>query len=99
MAISVKKKALGIALLAGSLVAVTATFASATTQGQDIVKSLVHWSAGATDLNGKSIETKTTVTDTKPNDLGELQYEGSAKVSDGQGSGQLQEFGTGNVSK
>jgi hypothetical protein len=82
MATSVKKKSFAIALIAGSLVAGTATLASATPQGQEIIKSLVTWGGGATDLKGNDVESKTFVGDILPDDLGELEYSGTATVTE-----------------
>lgn len=82
MAISAKNKTLAIILVAGSLVTATATIASATPQGQEVIKALVSWSGGAIDNNGNEVQSKTYVGDTPPSDLGELEYSGTATVSE-----------------
>ena len=77
---SKKKKVLVGAIIAGSMVGLvaTATAASATEAGKEIIDSLVSWSGGAVDNNGNPVESKTLVTDELPSDLGELQGEGTA---------------------
>lgn len=78
MALTRKNKALVIAAVVGSLVTATATFASATPQGQEILREIATWGGGAVDLNGNPVDSKTFVGDELPSDLGELQFEGTA---------------------
>lgn len=80
MAMTSKVKVLAISLSAASALLITAGVASATPIGQEVVSNLVSWSAGATDLNGNPVESKTYVGDQLPDDLGELEYEGTATV-------------------
>lgn len=80
MAMSSKSKVLAISLSAASALLLTAGVASATPLGQEVLNNLVSWSAGATDLQGNPVESRTYVGDTPPADLGKLEFEGTATV-------------------
>lgn len=85
---SKKKRFLVGAIIAGSMLglAATATAASATEAGKEIIDNLVSWSAGAVDNNGNPVESKALVTDEMPSDLGELQGEGTATPTNDTGT-------------